>query len=183
MQSRDDRKNNNRQFQEASSLRKASNDTQFFWDMVNRNRGPYGAAGARRPVNKAQEEKVLFGKANAETVEHGFIDDNIPVERSGPRADEIPVLATFAELEGQIPSYVTQNIKLMKYVHPTPIQKHAVPLGLAGVDLMCCAQTVRNRSSKPSVLSVNTCYFMFFSSIFFLKNRDRARHSLSCCPW
>eukprot|EP01032_Pedospumella_encystans_P012803 gene12803-14783_t len=78
MQSRDDRKSNNRQFQEASSLRKASNDTQFFWDMVNRNRGPYGAAGARRPVNKAQEEKVLFGKANTETVEHGFIDDNIP---------------------------------------------------------------------------------------------------------
>ena len=143
MHERNERKAHNRQFQEASSMRKASNDTQFFWDMVARNRGPYGAANMRRPVNKAQEEKVLFGKANVETVEHGFIDDNIPVERSGPRADEIPVLGTFAELESQVPAYVTQNIQLMKYTNPTPIQKHAVPLGLAGVDLMCCAQTVR----------------------------------------
>jgi hypothetical protein len=141
---RNDRKMNNRQFQEASSLRKACNDTQFFWDMVNRNRGPYGTPPIRRPVNKQQEEKILFGKA-AETVEHGFIDDSIPVERSGPRADEIPVLNSFAELEGQVPPFVSESIQMMRYVNPTPIQKHAVPLGLAGVDLMCCAQTVSTR--------------------------------------
>lgn len=138
---RNERKNNNRQFQEASSIRKACNDTQFFWDMVNRNRGPYGG-GMRKPASKPSEEKVLFGKNPTESVEHGFIDDNIPVERSGPRADEIPVLSTFQELEGQIPPYTSHNIELMRYITPTPIQKHAVPLGLAGVDLMCCAQTV-----------------------------------------
>jgi ATP-dependent RNA helicase DDX3X len=85
---------------------------------------------------------VLFTKST-ETSEHGFIDDNIPVERSGPRADEIPVLNNFAELVGQVPPYITRAIQLMGYATPTPIQKHAVPLGLAGVDLMCCAQTVR----------------------------------------
>lgn len=138
---RNERKMNNRLYQEASSLRKACNDTQYFWDMVNRNRGPYGNMASKRPVNKAQEEKLLFGKAT-ETVEHGFIDDNIPVERSGPGAEETPVLNSFAELEGRIPPYASHNISLMRYITPTPIQKHAVPLGLSGADLMCCAQTV-----------------------------------------
>jgi hypothetical protein len=139
---RNERRATNRQFQEASSFRKACGDTQYFWDMVNRSRGPHGAPPVRRPVNLAQEEKVLFTKST-ETSEHGFIDDNIPVERSGPRADEIPVLNNFAELLGQGPPYITRAIQLMGYATPTPIQKHAVPLGLAGVDLMCCAQTVR----------------------------------------
>lgn len=139
---RNERKNNNRQFQEASSMRKACIDTQFFWDMVNRNRATFGNGGMRKPVNKPSEEKILFGKNPVENVEQGFIDDSIPVERSGPRADEIPVLSNFQELEGQIPPYTSRNIELMHYVTPTPIQKHAVPLGLAGVDLMCCAQTV-----------------------------------------
>lgn len=34
-----------------------------------------------------------------------------------------------------------RNVKLMNYAKSTPIQRHAVPLGLAGHDLMCCAQT------------------------------------------
>ena len=144
---KEERRFSNRQSQDASSQRKAMNDVQFFWDMVNRSHGPYGSPNLKRPVNKVQEEKILFGKTAADGVEHGFIDDKIPVERSGPRADEIPVLNTFAELEGQVPPYVSHNIKLMRYEVPTPIQKHAVPLGLAGVDLMCCAQTVRMENS------------------------------------
>jgi hypothetical protein len=140
----DDRKANNRQFQEASSLRKATNDTQFFWDMVNRSGVLYGAQPApRKNVNKAQEERLLFGKLKESAVEASSIDDNIPVERSGPQADQIPVLNVFSELEEQVPAFISHNISLMRYANPTPIQKHAVPLGLAGVDLMCCAQTVR----------------------------------------
>jgi ATP-dependent RNA helicase DDX3X len=34
-----------------------------------------------------------------------------------------------------------RNIKLMNYAKSTPIQRHAIPLALAGHDLMCCAQT------------------------------------------
>ena len=40
----------------------------------------------------------------------------------------------------------------MKYETPTPIQKHSLPLGIAGFDLMCCAQTVRidkNETDNP----------------------------------
>eukprot|EP00600_Ochromonadales_sp_CCMP1393_P005763 CAMPEP_0174955638 /NCGR_PEP_ID=MMETSP0004_2-20121128/1091_1 /TAXON_ID=420556 /ORGANISM="Ochromonas sp., Strain CCMP1393" /LENGTH=1031 /DNA_ID=CAMNT_0016203585 /DNA_START=104 /DNA_END=3199 /DNA_ORIENTATION=- len=138
---RNERRTMNRQNQEAFALRKANNDTQFFWEMVQRNQlGRSGYPQPRRPNNRAQDEKVLFSK-KVETVEKGFIDNNIPVERSGPRADEIPVLSAFSELEGMVPPFVFQNIQRMQYEVPTPIQKHAVPLGLAGCDMMCCAQT------------------------------------------
>jgi ATP-dependent RNA helicase DDX3X len=33
------------------------------------------------------------------------------------------------------------NVKAMNYKQPTPIQRCAIPLALAGKDLMCCAQT------------------------------------------
>jgi ATP-dependent RNA helicase DDX3X len=34
-----------------------------------------------------------------------------------------------------------ENIKLAKYDKPTPVQKYGIPIGLAGRDLMACAQT------------------------------------------
>jgi ATP-dependent RNA helicase DDX3X len=42
----------------------------------------------------------------------------------------------------------------MNYVKPTPIQKHALPLALAGCDLMCCAQT---GSGKTAAFLVPVC--------------------------
>lgn len=140
-QANDRKNNNNRQFQEASAQKKAMSDTQYFWDLVNRNQTNGFPSMNSKRVNKSHEEKLLFGK-KTETTEHGFIDDNIPVERSGPRSAEIPVLQSFNELDGKVPQFMMNCIKLMGYEKPTPIQKHAVPLGLAGVDLMCCAQTV-----------------------------------------
>ena len=75
-------------------------------------------------------------------MEKGVIDDNIPVQRSGPQSDEHGVLSSFGDLDGFVPTFAQKNIQRMKYETPTPIQKHAIPLGIAGVDLMCCAQTV-----------------------------------------
>jgi len=34
-----------------------------------------------------------------------------------------------------------ENIKLAKYDKPTPVQKYGIPIGIAGRDLMACAQT------------------------------------------
>jgi hypothetical protein len=141
-----DRKQYNRQFQEAASFKKATNDTQYFWDLVNRNKNSI----QQNKKNNKQEEKILFGK-KSESTEKGVIDDSIPVERSGPRSEEVGVLQSFAELEGSVPSYVIENIALMRYERPTPIQKHSVPLGLAGLDLMCCAQTVSMKLSTKFV--------------------------------
>jgi hypothetical protein len=141
-----DRKAYNRQFQEAATQRKAAADVQYFWDAVTRNERAKSAQNLsnRRVINKnsSQEEKILFSK-KVEGSDHGNLDHGIPVERSGPRADEIPVIEDFFELEGKIPSYVFENIRRLRYEKPTPIQKHSVPLGIAGMDLMCCAQTVK----------------------------------------
>ena len=49
-------------------------------------------------------------------------------------------LALFDEIQG-IPRFLTANIERCKYATPTPVQKHAVPLGLLGHDVMCCSQT------------------------------------------
>lgn len=136
---RTERKAQTRQFQEAATQRKAANDTQYFWDMVQQNK--FRRSYSQKRVNKYAEEKRLFGEKfnNKQT---GSIADNIPVERSGPNADEVPALESFSELPDIVPSFIHNNIRLMKYESPTPIQKHAIPLGLSGVDLMCCAQTV-----------------------------------------
>lgn len=127
-----------KQFNEANSLKKAANDTQFFWDMVNKNRFYHN----NPKKSSKHEEKVLFAKKVEGTTDRVEIDDSIPVERSGPQSESVGVLQSFAELEGRVPPYVSSNIALMKYEKPTPIQKHSIPLGLEGLDLMCCAQTV-----------------------------------------
>lgn len=135
-----DRKGANRQMQEAATQRKAANDTQYFWDLVNRHMSGHHNMGIRK-MNKAQEEQMLFAK-KAESVSQNTLDDSIPVQRSGPRSEEVAILDSFSQLEEQVPPSITKCVELLRYEHPTPIQKHAIPLGLAGLDLMCCAQTV-----------------------------------------
>lgn len=124
---------------EEQARRKNADDVRYFQLCIDqRSKGTFN----QRRLSPAQEEKLLFGGIRESTTEDGVISDNIPVERSGARASEIPVLVSFNELEGTIPPFMTNCIKLMKYTNPTPIQKHAIPLGMAEVDLMCCAQTV-----------------------------------------
>ncbi|KAG1368795.1 putative DEAD-box ATP-dependent RNA helicase 37 [Cocos nucifera] len=63
--------------------------------------------------------------------------EDIPVETSGDNVP--PPVGTFAEIDlGQA---LNENIRRCKYVKPTPVQRHAIPISLAGRDLMACAQT------------------------------------------
>lgn len=63
--------------------------------------------------------------------------DDIPVEISGSNCpDEI---LSFEE-SGLHPRLLT-NVKLAKYLKPTPVQKNAIPVILNGRDMMACAQT------------------------------------------
>lgn len=84
----------------------------------------------------------------APEVQEGDADEKDPVvvERSGAGEKDVAILESFNELkndgEYEIPSFIIDNIALMKYDKPTPIQKHSIPLGIKGFDLMCCAQTV-----------------------------------------
>jgi hypothetical protein len=140
-----DQKHFNRLQTNENARRKADGDTAHFWQLVARNKGK------GRPIGKDDGlERQLFGRGapsgSLVTASEGSIEDSIPVERSGPRANEIPVLESFAELSEAIPAFMQRNIQLMRYNKPSPIQKHSIPLGLQGVDLICCAQTVRLRS-------------------------------------
>jgi ATP-dependent RNA helicase DDX3X len=63
--------------------------------------------------------------------------DNIPVDVSG---NNIPApFDDFATLA--LPDALAANIALCNYSKPTPVQKHALPIGMANRDLMACAQT------------------------------------------
>lgn len=119
--------------------RKADEETQFFWYQVSLNQN--ASAQNVFPKNK-DREKLLFENQSKDS-KMKIIDDSIPVERSGPRTDEIPPIENFFDLNGKVPSFLLENIESMKFEKPSPIQKHAVPFGLEGMDLICCSQTVR----------------------------------------
>ncbi|XP_067028422.1 uncharacterized protein [Acropora muricata] len=63
--------------------------------------------------------------------------DSIPVIVTGK--DKPPPIETF-ELAGILDQCAT-NIRRAQFTKPTPIQKYAIPITLAGRDLMACAQT------------------------------------------
>lgn len=64
--------------------------------------------------------------------------EDIPVEITG--SDVPKPVSTFAEID--LGESLKDNImNRCKYVKPTPIQRHAIPVALAGRDLMACAQT------------------------------------------
>ncbi len=140
-----DRKAANRQMVEAATQRKAVNDTQYFWDLVQRHMNGHNVGPRKMP--RHAEENFLFAK-KAEQVSTGCIDDNIPVERSGPKSDEIATIETFAELRDTVPPSVLKCFELLRFDRPSPIQKHSIPLGLAGLDLVCCAQTVSSSTHR-----------------------------------
>lgn len=130
----------------------------------------------RNQQNKAREEMTLFGntlddasqnvpKGTFQDAPVGIIPaiadgevtdiDPIVVDRVGLGEENVPILESFDELKNadkfKIPAFIIDNIGLMKYVNPTPIQKHSIPLGIAGYDLMCCAQTVSRYLRKLSI--------------------------------
>ncbi|KAA8535082.1 hypothetical protein F0562_030085 [Nyssa sinensis] len=77
------------------------------------------------------EDTVVGGGINFDAYE------DIPVETSGSNIP--PPVHTFAEID--LGKALNDNIKRCKYVKPTPIQRHAIPIAMAGRDLMACAQT------------------------------------------
>ncbi|GMH08225.1 hypothetical protein Nepgr_010065 [Nepenthes gracilis] len=63
--------------------------------------------------------------------------EDILVEASGDNVP--PPVETFAEID--LGKELNANIRRCKYVKPTPVQRHAIPISLARRDLMACAQT------------------------------------------
>ncbi|CAI0402446.1 unnamed protein product [Linum tenue] len=96
--------------------------------------------GRDREVNPfgEEEEDAECASSGQETTGINFdAYEDIPVEASGDNVP--PPVNTFAEID--LGEAVNANIRKCKYVRPTPVQRNAIPILLAGRDLMACAQT------------------------------------------
>ncbi|KAA3485925.1 DEAD-box ATP-dependent RNA helicase 37-like [Gossypium australe] len=110
--------------------------------------GRLGGWGGRGGWDRGRDREVNpFGNDDADT-EQAFSEqentainfdayEDIPVETSGDNVP--PPVNTFAEID--LGDALNLNIRRCKYVKPTPVQRHAIPIALAGRDLMACAQT------------------------------------------
>ncbi|PHU22749.1 DEAD-box ATP-dependent RNA helicase 37 [Capsicum chinense] len=106
-----------------------------------------GGWGGRGGGWSREREVNPFGNDADVDLEQSFEQENtginfdayedIPVETSGENVP--PPVNTFAEID--LGEAVNLNIRRCKYVKPTPVQRYAIPISLAGRDLMACAQT------------------------------------------
>ncbi|WVZ50719.1 hypothetical protein U9M48_001947 [Paspalum notatum var. saurae] len=100
------------------------------WD---REPDPFADSAPPAPDADAADE---FGEHQNTGINFDAYED-IPVETSGQEVP--PPVSTFAEID--LGDALNQNIRRCGYVRPTPVQRHAIPISLAGRDLMACAQT------------------------------------------
>ncbi|XVF47484.1 hypothetical protein PTKIN_Ptkin03bG0112600 [Pterospermum kingtungense] len=101
--------------------------------------GRSGDRGRTREVNPFGNEgdaELAFSEQESTGINFDAYED-IPVETSGDNVP--PPVNTFAEID--LGEALNLNIRRCKYVKPTPVQRHAIPISLAGRDLMACAQT------------------------------------------
>jgi ATP-dependent RNA helicase DDX3X len=63
--------------------------------------------------------------------------EDIPVKTSGGNVP--PPIDTFESIN--MPDGLLKNVRRCNYSKPTPVQRYAIPIGMAGRDLMACAQT------------------------------------------
>ncbi|TQD85721.1 hypothetical protein C1H46_028773 [Malus baccata] len=95
--------------------------------------------GREREVNPFADEDIsepTFSDQENTGINFDAYED-IPVETSGDNVP--PPVNTFAEID--LGEALNLNIRRCRYVKPTPVQRHAIPISLGGRDLMACAQT------------------------------------------
>ncbi|PON78375.1 DEAD/DEAH box helicase domain containing protein [Parasponia andersonii] len=85
--------------------------------------------------------------------------------------EDIPVEASDSDIPAPVNGFgdvhlgerFNQNTKRCKYVKPTPIQLHAIPIAMAGRDLIACAQTGSGKTAafcfriSSGILNKNSC--------------------------
>lgn len=150
------RKARSRATQHAGATRKLQEEADFFWRCVaKRDRGD-DSAGPGGQAPRLSSAAELFGDRPAagagggggDGPGDGSGDGPGGVTRSGGAAD-VPPIKGFAALRSRtgddgLPPFLLENLlgeERMRYATPTPVQRHGVPLALAGHDLLASAQT------------------------------------------
>ncbi|XP_955172.1 DEAD-box family (RNA) helicase, putative [Theileria annulata] len=86
-----------------------------------------------------EKESEVFEPKNRMSTGINFNSyDNIPVQMTGHESGSIKPIEEF---DTSVHSKLVPNIRKVNYTKPTPIQRHSIPVILAGRDLMACAQT------------------------------------------
>lgn len=98
--------------------------------------------GHHEPSSRNERvERDLFGVVEELPIQSSGINfdnyDDIPVDASG---NDVPGPVTTFE-SGELDNLLVENIRLSRFVKPTPVQKYSIPIVAAGRDLMACAQT------------------------------------------
>ncbi|KAL5183566.1 DEAD-box ATP-dependent RNA helicase 52B [Glycine soja] len=99
-------------------------------------RGGSGSRGFSRPRIPSNRLPVEEPQDGSDAINFDAYE-SVPVEASGK--DVPPPVNTFNEAD--LDEGLKRNIDRCKYVKPTPVQRHAIPIASAGRDLMACAQT------------------------------------------
>lgn len=122
------------------------------------------------PFAKAEAEEVDFDGQENTGINFDAYED-IPVETSG---HDVPApVNTFAEID--LGDALNENIRRCKYVKPTPVQRYAIPISIAGRDLMACAQT---GSGKTAAF----CFPIISGILKSPKPHQRSRSTRTACP-
>lgn len=88
------------------------------------------------PPTPTEDETEIFASGITSGTNFDKFND-IPINISG---EDVPASITDFETS-KLSDFVLENIKKSGYKTPTPIQKSAIPIIMAGRDLMACAQT------------------------------------------
>lgn len=100
------------------------------WDSADRDGDPFAADNAR----KAEVDTLFQGENTGINFE---AYEDIPVEATG---QDVPApIKSFEDIE--LGPALMENVRRCKYSKPTPVQRYSIPIGMAGRDLMACAQT------------------------------------------
>jgi ATP-dependent RNA helicase DDX3X len=99
--------------------------------------------------------------------------EDIPVEATG---EDVPPHIVSAFDEVNMTEIIQSNIALARYTRPTPVQKYAIPIIIAGRDVMACAQTGSGKTAAFLVPILNNV-FERGPELFSFKPRNYARKS------
>lgn len=115
-----------------------------YWDAQEEYK-TYGTLPGKQDWEQDEDDQNLF----KERLGNSGLDfsryDSVPIEVSGDKSEAIPALDSFGAMYESfkecIPDALVKNVQRCNYDKPTPVQKYAIPVGLVGRDVMCCAQT------------------------------------------
>jgi len=96
--------------------------------------------------DEVEQELFKLGLGQGAGIDFSLYDE-VACTMSGEKIvpGSFPEIKAFADIRtyfpDSVPAELEHNISRCAYDKPTPVQRYSIPVGLAGRDVMCCAQT------------------------------------------